>query len=88
MFFISFLELCTCIVVNMPSKPATASTKANLTPHSPPKTHMSTRKRALSFTSIAEPPAKKVATGDGEEAEESQQKGGKRGKGTRCVTYI
>lgn len=73
------------ITQDMPSKP---STKAKLTPQSPPRTRMSARKRALSSTSIAEPPAKKVATGDGEEAEESQQKGGKRGKGTRCVTYI
>jgi hypothetical protein len=72
----------------MPSKPSTASTKAKLTPQSPPKTRMSARKRALSSTSIAEPPAKKVATGDGEEVEEVKESGKRgKGKGTRCVTY-
>ena len=73
---------------DMPSKPSTTSTKAKFIPQSPPKACRSTRKRALSSTDTAEPPAKKLATGDEEEVEESQQKGGKRGKGTRCVTYI
>ena len=60
--------------------PSTTSSAAKAVPRSPPKTRRSTRKRALSSTDTAEPPAKKVATGDGEEDE---QKGRKKGKGTR-----
>jgi hypothetical protein len=71
----------------MPSKPSTGSATSKFGPKSPPKTRRSTRKRALSSTDIAEPPAKKIATGDGEEAKESEEKGVKRGKGTRYVKY-
>jgi hypothetical protein len=73
----------------MPPKPSVSSTTAISMPKSPPKTRRSTRKRAQSSVdTTAEPPVKKVATGDGEglEGKESEEKGKskKRGKGIRC----
>lgn len=67
--------------------PSTGSTNAKSVPKSPPKARRSTRKRAMSSTDVAEPPAKKFAMGD-EEAKESEEKGDKKGKGTRCVKII
>ncbi|KAF8803081.1 hypothetical protein BYT27DRAFT_7260414, partial [Phlegmacium glaucopus] len=72
----------------MPPKPSVSSTTAISMPKSPPKTRRSTRKRAQSSVdTTAEPPVKKVATGDGEglEGKESEEKGKskKRGKGIR-----
>ncbi|KAF8798663.1 hypothetical protein BYT27DRAFT_7203252 [Phlegmacium glaucopus] len=72
----------------MPPKPSVSSPTAISMPKSPPKTRRSTRKRAQSSVdTTAEPPVKKVATGDGEglEGKESKEKGKskKRGKGIR-----
>ena len=62
------------------------ATSVSLVPKSPPKCSRSARKRAQSSTdNTTQPPAKKVATGDGEEGNESEDRGGKgrKGKGVR-----
>lgn len=60
------------------------ATSISLAPKSPPKSRRSTRKCAQSSTdNTTQPPAKKVATGDGEEEKESGDEGGKQGKGLR-----
>ncbi|KAF8801436.1 hypothetical protein BYT27DRAFT_7261979 [Phlegmacium glaucopus] len=73
----------------MPPKASVTPTTATPVLKSPPKTRRSTRKRAQSSTDTAvEPPAKKIATGDGEEGEEKGGSSGKgkKGKGIRQTT--